>query len=144
MDYRPAENMRSTSELLRYLTWCASATTIYSIKKSEGVETAGTFQGFVQDAKTMDIKDFPAAMDKQYRIVIDAIKDIPEENLFRKESMLPWGDKVQLGYALQESALKFITAYRMQLFLYVKACGAQVDTVNCWIGVDPVPEEEEA
>jgi hypothetical protein len=37
---------------------------------------------------------------------------------------------------LIEGVLKTFAAYRMQLFLYVKACGAHVTTYDVWMGID--------
>jgi hypothetical protein len=42
-----------------------------------------------------------------------------------------------LGRALVETTLKWLTAYRMQLFLYAKASGNEkIGTANNWAGVD--------
>ncbi len=58
------------------------------------------------------------------------------------ETVYPWGEKVKLGRALLEAPLKYLTAYRMQLFLYAKQSGAEVGTANNWRGVDPKPKPQ--
>jgi hypothetical protein len=46
------------------------------------------------------------------------------------------GDKTTVGRALVEITLKWMTAYRMQLFLGAKAAGnTEIWTPDCWSGV---------
>ena len=58
-------------------------------------------------------------------------------DFLEREAELPWGQKVRLGRALVETALKTLVAYRMQLFLYAKGMGNHaLGPSNCWVGVD--------
>ncbi len=41
-----------------------------------------------------------------------------------------------LGLAILNGPLKWLTAYKLQLFLYAKACGAEIGTANAWAGMD--------
>ena len=53
---------------------------------------------------------------------------------------MPGGGMLPLGFAVLEGPLKWLTAYKMQLFLYAKATGAtQLKTSNLWRGTDPKP-----
>ena len=43
-----------------------------------------------------------------------------------------------------DMTLKCFVAYRMQFFLYVKACGvSDIGPANCWAGVDMPQQKEE-
>jgi hypothetical protein len=47
---------------------------------------------------------------------------------------------MSLGAAIMNSSVKFLAAYRMQLFLYIKQLGRQeLSTVQNWGGRDPAP-----
>mgnify|MGYP001607250114 FL=1 len=40
-----------------------------------------------------------------------------------------------LGLALMNMPARWLTGYRMQLFLYARSLGADVWTPDCWAGV---------
>ncbi len=51
--------------------------------------------------------------------------------------MLPNKQELILGAALVNFPLKFLAAYRMQLFLYLKSTlTEELTTMNCWFGMD--------
>jgi hypothetical protein len=53
---------------------------------------------------------------------------------------LPGGGTRTLGLAILEAPFKWLTAYKLQLFLYAKATGASaIGTANAWAGVDLDP-----
>jgi len=137
LEYRPTPGQRSTAELLQYL----SITAIGPIRAfTEGGEA---WRSYDEAAAAMRPEDFPAAMDRQIEEVRAAIEGISDEMLTTHEVTLPGGRKLPLGAVLIESALKWITAYRMQLFLYAKSAGAEaIGTRNCWGGVDAPPKKD--
>ena len=46
----------------------------------------------------------------------------------------------QQGEALHSSCVRFVVAYRMQLFLYLKqTTHPEMSTSNCWLGQDAPP-----
>jgi len=48
-----------------------------------------------------------------------------------------FGRKFTRGWLLVNQVLSGFAAYRMQLFLYLKACGREeLNTANLWAGVD--------
>ena len=58
-------------------------------------------------------------------------------------SQMPWGAPTTVAAGLMDMGLKTFVAYRMQFFLYVKACGvADIGPANCWAGVD-MPKQED-
>ena len=63
---------------------------------------------------------------------------------WQRDSSQPWGTPVKVGQGLIDMPLKVLSTYRMQLFCQAKASGASdLDSANCWIGIDR-PKENEA
>jgi hypothetical protein len=85
-------------------------------------------------------KDFVATLEREVRAFCEQVRKFSDADL-KKEVSLPTGDKVPLATGLLNFNLKFLTAYRMQLFLYLKAGQPELGTMNCWMGMDPKPKE---
>lgn len=130
LDYRPAPGQRSTLELLRYLTYCGIGTAKASL--------AGSFEAvkpYAQAAASMPAEEFPAAMDRQAAALKEAIEGVSDADYAERDMTLAPMIQGKLCEALTNTSLKFLTAYRMQLFLYAKASGAaDLDTWDCWRG----------
>ena len=136
LDYRPSPGQRSTLELMRYLAGCG----IGAARARRDGDWAGYKEVRVENA-AMGGEGFPAAMAKQKAALGALLDGLDDEALATQEATLPWGEKVTLGRALVETSLKWLTAYRMQLFLYAKAAGNEkIGTANNWGGVDSEPE----
>jgi hypothetical protein len=74
--------------------------------------------------------------------MVALIEGLSEEELASREVALPWGDKMTLGAALVAMPHSFMTAYRMQLFLYLKQAGlTHLTTYEAWAGVDKPAKE---
>ncbi|MSV31807.1 MAG: hypothetical protein EXQ57_04735 [Bryobacterales bacterium] len=59
----------------------------------------------------------------------------PDEDL--RAEMEMFGRKASRGFMLVSLLLKHYAAYRMQLFLYLKASGrAELNTMNLWVRMD--------
>lgn len=131
-DYRPTPKQRSTLELLRYLAGCGIG--------SARAMREGTWDGYkeaMERVADLAYEDFPEAMRRQERELGTFFDGLAEADLGQVESTLPWGEKVTLRRALLETTLKWMCAYRMQLFLYAKACGNEtIGTPDNWAGVD--------
>ncbi len=130
--YRPSPQQRSTAELMQYLAICGIAG-VRSM--AEGNWTAfGELKERVQNATP---EDFPALMEKQKEEITAYIASLSDEALATQEAKVPGVGVVPLGAAILNGPLKWLTAYRMQLFLYAKACGAtDIGTSNAWSGMD--------
>jgi len=136
-DHRPSEQQRSTLELLRYLSICGTA----------GIDCMahadwGRFKTFGERAKEMPFEGFPAAMERQKTEIETFFQGVSEETLKTQEAPLPGGRGVStLGLAIFNGPQKWLAAYKMQLFLYAKACGrADLSTPNVWAGMDAPPK----
>ena len=131
-DYRPTEGQRSTTELLRYLAACGIGSALAMRDgKWDGYKEA------MEGVAELPPAEFPDAMRRQKEALRAFVDGLSDDDLQNVESTLPWGEKVTLGRALLETTLKWLTAYRMQLFLYAKAAGNHaIGTANNGAAVD--------
>jgi len=135
--YRPTKEQRSMQELIEFLPCNLAAIGKHVV--SGDWSTFGDTAGPVKEAAK---KDFAATVDRETSAFIAIVKALPESDLTTKNVTLPNGVTVKLGQALVEFNLKFLAAYRMQLFLYLKSCGhAELVTSNLWRGQDPAPKK---
>ncbi len=136
-DYRPSEKQRSTLDLLRYLSIFAEAFIDCSVHADWG-----RFKAFSDRSMEMPFDGFPAAMEAQKAAIEAFFKGVSEETLETREVPLAGGRGVAtLGLAILNGPQKWLAAYKMQLFLYAKACGHdELATSNVWGGVDMPPK----
>lgn len=136
LDWRPSEGQRSTQELLRYLALVGSGP-LKAMLAGDWDVIAG------MDAKLegLGLAGFDAAMESQERDIHAEIDALGDSGLAEREGMMPWGDSLPMGKAIFTTSFRFLCAYRMQLFLYLKQSGAgELGTSNAWLGMD-APEE---
>ncbi|HSN13895.1 MAG TPA: hypothetical protein VLT61_04635 [Anaeromyxobacteraceae bacterium] len=135
-DYRPSATQRSTLELLQYLSviGIAGATCMAE-------QDWKRFAPFGERAKAMTAEGFPAAMERQKAELTALFDALSDERLATQQAPLPAGGTQPLAVALMNGPLKWLTAYKLQLFLYAKATGATgIGTANAWRGTDPAPK----
>ena len=132
LKYRPAENMRTTQETLQYLSACGIAAI-----KSGTSENKEVVAAYLEQAKQVTLDTFAAAMDRELAEIKELLNSFSEEELLSRQVNFPWGQSEVLGMAFVNTTLKFLTAYRMQLFVYLKSAGmSELNTMNCWAGID--------
>jgi hypothetical protein len=131
-DYQPQEGMRTTLRLLRYISFI-TGTTLEAFNSETVEEGYANYAECEKRAKEMKPEDFPARIDEEIERVNSFMNGINDDELLTREVTQSWGEKDLLGGAIMESALKWITGYKMQLFLYAKMSGAkELDTGDCW------------
>jgi hypothetical protein len=135
-DFAPAPKMRTTLELLQYLTYCGCGTTKVLVNNSWDLIGA-----YKEQASALTWDQIPEALDRQLAEIKTMLSELTEDKLLYDERTMPWGTTAKLGQFMVDMPLKFMTAYRMQLFVYAKASGlTDLNTGNCWLGADmPVP-----
>ena len=135
-DYRPSAEQRTTTQLLRYMAVFLSAG-IRCMQQSDWK----LFGGYSEQVKEMTIDEFPAAMARQKNEIAEFFSSVSEETLQTQMAPMPGGGPLlPLGVAILNGPFKWLSAYKMQLFLYAKAAGAtQLKTSNAWRGTDPAP-----
>lgn len=131
-DYRPAPGQRSTVELLRYLAVCG----IGGIRAMEANDLK-VMSEFTSQVAEMQPVEFPEAMDRQKEQIRAYFDGVDERALETMEAKLPGAGSMPLDVAIMNGPLKWLTGYKMQLFLYAKASGAaEIGTANAWAGID--------
>lgn len=132
LDWRPSPDQRSTVELLRYLALCGIAPATAILEADWGV-----VQGFRDRHAQLGLDGFDDAMTEQETDVHALIDSIPDGDWTGREGKLPWGSTRSLAEAFFQTTVRFLVAYRMQLFLYAKASGAaHLGTYDAWMGMD--------
>jgi len=73
-------------------------------------------------------------MDEQLVKLKDIFNQITEEDLIQKEITYPWsGAKAALGEGIISTSVKWLAAYKLQLFLFIKLSGDQLlATADAW------------
>lgn len=133
-DYRPTATQRSTLELLQYLSVIGIAGATCIVERDWK-----RFAPFSERAKAMTSGQFVEAMDRQKGELVALFGTLTDERL-AQDGLLPTGVVQPLATALMNGPVKWLTAYKLQLFLYAKATGATaLTTSNAWRGVDPAP-----
>ena len=136
LDYRPTPKQRSTLELLQYMA-IMGPTQVAVIKAGEFTRPSlsAAWSSAEAAAKAMDFDQCVSAIQKQSDEYLHELGRWTETD-FRAEVDM-FGHKSTRGSLLVNLVLSAHAAYRMQLFLYLKACGREeLDTLNLWAGVD--------
>jgi len=135
-DFKPCENTRTIIELLRYITWCGLGTLKTFIDGDEDSPNYEMYKELLEKSKSMRFEDFPEAMNKQLEEIKILFEKFDDKDLLEKMVMMPNQEKYPLGESIIDTSVKHLTAYRMQLYIYLKILGVKLNTVNCWLGED--------
>jgi hypothetical protein len=135
-DYQPSPEQRSTVALLRYMAIFVSAG-IRCMREANWK----LFSEYSASVKELTLEEFPAAMERQKQEIAEFFAGTTEEQLETQLAPMPGGGpSIPLGLAILNGPFKWMAAYKMQLFLYAKAAGADLKTSNLWRGSDPAPK----
>ena len=137
LDYRPTPRQRSTLELLQYLTNMGPTLILYA--KGQPLDAAAMTEA-IETANARDFDETVIALAAQSDIYVELLADMSDAD-FRAATTGFDGLPVTRGQFLVNHVIGQCAAYRMQLFLYLKACGhEELNTMNLWVGVDaPMP-----
>jgi hypothetical protein len=137
LDYRPTPRQRSTIELLRYLTTSAPALIQYVKGQPMDADAIAEATKQANDRNFDETVEALAALSDQYA---ELLADLTDDDL-RGEIMWVDGSTISRGFFLVNYVFGQYTAYRLQLFLYLKASGREeLNTMNLWLGADvPAP-----
>ena len=127
-DYKPSEAQRSMLELMQYLS--AAGSSMLKALTTEDAKAAMTYTDF---RASVTPENFAEKMDMQEKDMKEMFLTLTDED-FKKEFDY-YGVRTKAEH-LVDGILKNFAAYRMQFFLYIKACGAHVSTMDVWRGVD--------
>jgi hypothetical protein len=136
LDYRPTPKQRSLLELLQYLTFMGPIhlrgvmAGVFDMDAWRSAWTAGE-----ATAKAMNLEEAKDAIGKQAALFAELLGPCSDAGLRAEIEM--FGRKASRGSMIVGLVLSHYAAYRMQLFLYLKACGReQLNTMNLWAGID--------
>jgi hypothetical protein len=137
LDYRPTPKQRSTIELLRYLT--TSGPALISYAKGQPMDAEAIAEA-TEKANKRSFDETVTALAALSDSYPHLLADLSDEDL-RGEIMWIDGSRISVGLFLVNYVFGQYTAYRLQLFLYLKACGRdELNTMNLWLGADvPAP-----
>ena len=140
LDYRPAPRQRSLQDLLEYLT----VFPVIHVRTvaSGGLDISAWGEAWRTEqaaAKGRSLEEIRNAVARQPALFADLIHPLADEDL--RSEMEMFGRKSSRGELLVWMVLCHYAAYRMQLFLYLKACGREeLGTMDLWAGIDaPAP-----
>jgi hypothetical protein len=86
-------------------------------------------------AKAMSLEQARDEIGKQPALFAELLGSCSDADL--REEIEMFGSKASRGSWIVNLVLCHYVAYRMQLFLYLKACGhEELNTVNLWVGMD--------
>ena len=136
LDYRPTPKQRSTIELLRYFVIVGPIhmrATMAGAFDMDAWRTAWrTEEARVNSMPLETVKDEIGRLPAFFEQTLDAASD---DDMRAEIDM--FGRKASRGSTLVNLVLLHYTAYRMQLFLYLKSSGREeLNTLNLWVGVD--------
>jgi hypothetical protein len=132
LDYRLTPKQRSTLELLRYVSMMGPVL-VEAAKAGAFDEAAWT--AAEKAASARDLDQTISAIAAQSDLYAKLLADLSDSDM-RAEVEI-FGDKSSRGAFLVNSVLGGCVAYRMQLFLHLKASGREeLNSSNLWGGVD--------
>jgi DinB superfamily len=133
LDYRPTPQQRSTIELLRYLT--NMGPTLVRYAKGQPMDASAMAEA-IQAAEARNFDQTLAAIAAHADLYAGLLADMSDDD-FRAETIGFDGRPTTCGQFLVNHVIGQCAAYRMQLFLYLKACGREeLNTMNLWVGAD--------
>lgn len=130
--FRPAKSQRTMLDLMRYQSFCGLGGS-YAMMDGNW----DRYQALSEASAALEHDGFAAAMDKQAEGLRAFFGELSDEAFATQTAKSPLGEELTLGRALLELPVKWMTAYRMQMYLYCKQAGnEEIWTPNCWAGID--------
>jgi hypothetical protein len=131
LQFRPAEKMRSTYEIMQYLSGVGAYMFRWMLKNDITPEVR---QEVTEYRSTLTLANFSERMDEQLQSIKMYLSGVTEEDLIVRVVELPWKEKMPLGQAIMNCQVKWMASYRMQLFTYLKMNGnAGIGTKEAWV-----------
>jgi hypothetical protein len=136
-DWRPAENMRPTIHLMQYLTFIGISTVKHFVNPmADRAAAGGPIMEASKNSGAVTFENFPEAIEREKQQIAELLANVTDNDLLTKKTYPPWGGPdILLFDALMGITMRYLTAYRHQLFLYAKMCGADINTRDNWRGL---------
>ena len=131
--FKLKDDTRSILELFHYLSFIGTGSIRYWYR-TDGSDFK-TFFGEMR-SKSIEIntpEQFIAAMSNQVEQITALFDQISEDDLHTKIVDYPWGETAPLGQDIIETNIKWLTAYKLQLFSLIKhATEQKMGTPDAW------------
>jgi hypothetical protein len=136
-EWKPAEGMRPTIHLLQYLCYIGRAMTRHFVDPDQDRKAAQAKYRELSkwSGEAVTFENFPQMIEQEKQELIALLSGLTDSDLQRPVYHMWSGEEHTLHEGLF-TVMKYICAYRHQLFLYAKMCGANVNTLNNWYGID--------
>ena len=133
LEYRPSDKQRTMLELMNYLGHIFSAGVKISIAGD-----SKNYMAIIGEVPKVSLANFDLAIQTQITEIEQMIEALTTEDLEKEIEIFGLTDTRAMHLM---NIMKWGVAYKMQLFLYIKACGNHdINTSNLWRGVDPAPK----
>ncbi|MGZ3882743.1 MAG: hypothetical protein ACXVDK_17590 [Bacteroidia bacterium] len=131
LQFRPHEKLRSTYELMQYISAVAY---VMMRRFVDNDITPEEREKITQHRSTLTRENFEARIDEQWQQIQLYMSKISDQDLLTKEVELPWKEKMPLGAAIINAPVKWLAVYRMELFMYLKMNGhTEMSTNEAWL-----------
>lgn len=128
--FRPVEKVRSTFELMQYLSEIGTTMMNWFL---DGM-TPEYRAKVAERRQSLTLGNFAERLDEQVANIRKYMERVSEEDLYKKIVELPSKEKMPLGAAIINAPIKWLATYRMELFVYLKMCGkAHISTREAWV-----------
>jgi hypothetical protein len=136
LDFRPTAKQRTLLELLQYLAIMGPIHARAVMANAFDAEAWGSeWSTGEAAAKQMTLEEVKDAIGKQPAVFAQLLGACSDADLRAEIEM--FGSKASRGAMLVNLVLCHYSAYRMQLFQYLKASGREeLNTMNLWVGRD--------
>ena len=133
LSYKPKDSMRSMQELMQYLTGCGYYYAAYWKTNGE-ISVADYFKEIREKAIPVTLENFEEKMKQELDWIKTLVHSYNQDEWQHKMVKFPWGEEAPLGEAMIETSLKWLTAYKYQLFVYIKISGdIPLSTRDVWV-----------
>lgn len=127
LEYRPTPAQRSTLELLKYLSTAGSG-----MMKAVLMKDTKVLADFEDFRNSVTLENFAEKMDIQEKELKEMFSQFKDEDF---ESTVDFYGQAKVSEHMI-NILRTFSAYRMQLFMYLKLNGVNLNTMNLWAGMD--------
>jgi len=136
LHFRPTPSQRSLLGLLQYLTIMGPIHIRAVLAPSFDMDDwRRAWREGEAAAGQLNLDQVRSSIAEQSALLEELLRQASDDDLRHEITM--FGHKASRGALLVDLVLRHYAAYRMQLFLYLKACGREeLSTLNLWAGID--------
>lgn len=136
INYKPTEKQRTVRELLGYLA-IGPGTALKVAQTGD----ASFFANSKDEQEKVTLENFKETIDKEGKEIKEILENMTEEEMNEEIDLWKSGMVRPRSEYILQLVLEGFVAYKMQLFLYLKASGSEhLNTQNLWQGRDPEPK----